>query len=225
MSKEEKTYYQVLGLNTDAGTAEIKRAYRLLVKTSHPDLDHRNKSDLERLVATEEMLRINEAYETLMDKRKRAQYDVAIGIAVAVLKTYQFGKSSEDERRDIFLAKVFHPSRLAITKIFSGYKRQIKLLSQDPFDDQLIAEFEIYVNKVEAVLVKSSAALNKKPVPSTLEPAVHMMRQCIAQSADALEEMRQFCLNYDYDHLSTAETLFRIASDLARQALALTKNL
>ncbi|MBY0356796.1 MAG: J domain-containing protein [Candidatus Obscuribacterales bacterium] len=226
MSTEKKTYYQILGLETDVSAIEIKRAYRRLVKIEHPDLDHRNKSESERLSATESMLALNVAYETLMDKRRRAQYDLTIGLAVAsgLNKTYQFRKTSEDELREVYLAKIFHPSRLAVTKVLSAYKRQIRLLSQDPFDDELIAEFEAYVNQVEVALAKSSNALAKKTVPATLEAAVHMMRHCIAQAADGLEELRHFCQNYDYDHLAMADNLFRIASDLAKQALALTRS-
>lgn len=225
MDKEGKTYYQILELATDAGTNEIKRAYRRLVKTQHPDLDHQNKSEEERQVATEEMLRLNEAYETLMDKRRRAQYDFTIGIKIAVPdKTYRFSVASEDEQREKFLAKIFHPARLSLTKVLSRYDKQIRILSQDPFDDELIAQFEDYVNEVESTLSKSSIALNKNTVPPSLEAAVHMMRHCIAQTFDGLEEMRRFCQNYDYDHLALAESLFRIASDLARQALQLTKS-
>jgi hypothetical protein len=50
-----------------------------------------------------------------------------------------------------------------------------------------------------------------------------MMRYGIAQAADGLEEMRRFCQNYDYDHLTMAENLFRIALDLSRQAQRLAR--
>jgi hypothetical protein len=50
-----------------------------------------------------------------------------------------------------------------------------------------------------------------------------MMRNAIAQAADGLEELRYFCMNYDYNHLTMAETLFRISRDLTNQSLNLTK--
>lgn len=169
------------------------------------------------------MLRLNLAYETLMDKKRRAEYDLRIGVRIIISQPFQFQPNNEDEQRQIFLAKVFHPSRSAITRAIGSYKRELTSLSRDPFDDELVAEFEEYLNQVEAALRKGSDAFARNPAPVTLRPAVHMMRHCIAQAADALEETRRFCQNYDYDHLSMAESLFRIASELAKESLGLTK--
>lgn len=222
MKKTDKTYYQILGLRPDANASDIKRAYRKIVKEQHPDVGQQKKTEKELRQDTEEMLVINEAYKTLIDKKKRAEYDVIIGVTISI-KQFQFSKDNEDEAREKFLAKVFNPSRTSIGKVISAYKKQIKQLSQDPFDDELVEQFEEYLNEVDAALRKASNLFSSQPAPTTLEPAVIMMRHCIAQAADALEEMHRFCKNYDYDHLSTAENLFRIANDLSKQAYGLTK--
>lgn len=223
LSKHEKNFYQLLGLEPTSSTVEIKHAYRKLVKEQHPDLGHRHKSEDERQTATEDMLQLNLAYETLMDKKRRAEYDIRIGVRIVITLPFQLQPSNEDEQRQVFLAKVFHPSRTGITRTIGAYKKQLAALSRDPFDDELVAEFEQYLNQVEAALRKGSDAFAKNPAPSTLEPAVHMMRHCIAHAADALEEARRFCQNYDYAHLAMAESLFRIASDLAKESVGLTK--
>ncbi|MBX9569774.1 MAG: DnaJ domain-containing protein [Candidatus Obscuribacterales bacterium] len=222
MSKKDKTYYQILGLTPDAASTEIKKSYRALVKTQHPDLDHLNKSERERLDATEDMLLINLAYETLMDATKRANYDVLIGVTITI-KQYKFKPSNEDEAREFFLGKIFYPSRQAIDRVIKAYDKQIKQLSQDPFDDELIELFSDYLNDFETALKKGSTSLSSREVPPTLKAAVLMMRHAIAQAADGLEEMRRFTQNYDYDHLATAESLLRISHDLLKQAYALTK--
>lgn len=65
---EFKDYYDILGVKPDAGEADIKAAYRKLARKYHPD---RNKeSDAE-----ERFKAVNEAYEVLKDKQKRASYD------------------------------------------------------------------------------------------------------------------------------------------------------
>ncbi len=69
MSKE--TYYDVLGVSRTATAEEIKRAYRTLAREYHPDV---NKGDQ----AEEQFKRINEAYGTLSDSLKRADYDQQI---------------------------------------------------------------------------------------------------------------------------------------------------
>ncbi|WP_025729465.1 molecular chaperone DnaJ [Atopobacter phocae] len=64
----KRDYYEVLGVAKDASSQEIKRAYRKLSKTYHPDI---NKAD----DAAEKFKEISEAYEVLSDDQKRAAYD------------------------------------------------------------------------------------------------------------------------------------------------------
>ena len=61
--------YQLLGVSRDASAAEIKKAYRQLVRKHHPDANPGNKE------AEEHFKKINQAYEVLSDSQKRAQYD------------------------------------------------------------------------------------------------------------------------------------------------------
>jgi len=62
-------YYAIIGVSEDANFQEIKKSYRKLAKKYHPD---RNKS----ANAEETIKKINEAFETLSDRRKRKQYDL-----------------------------------------------------------------------------------------------------------------------------------------------------
>lgn len=62
-------YYQVLGIDKTATATEISKAYRHLAKKYHPDLNHNSG-------AAEKYQIVNEAYETLHNPEKRAQYDV-----------------------------------------------------------------------------------------------------------------------------------------------------
>ncbi len=63
-----KDYYETLGVEPSAGEAELKTAYRRLARKYHPDVS-KEKGAEERFKA------VNEAYEVLRDKEKRAQYD------------------------------------------------------------------------------------------------------------------------------------------------------
>ena len=225
MSARRRNHYQILGVTSDVSADEIKRAYRKLAKTQHPDAQAKVGTE-EHSAATEEMMRINEAYETLMDSGKRAEYDRVIGLQRVRLrgpKQAVFTSVDEDAEREKFLRSIFTPARSAIVRALGAYKKQLRELSADPYDDRLIEQFQEYVDRLEDALRKGSDSLTRHPAPRSLEGAVHMMRYSIAQAADGLEELRYFCRNYDYNHLTMAENLFRISSDLSRQALELTK--
>jgi len=65
---EYKDYYKILGVDRDASTEDIKKAYRRLARKYHPDVsDDPN--------AEQRFKEIGEAYEVLKDPEKRKAYD------------------------------------------------------------------------------------------------------------------------------------------------------
>jgi len=65
------THYEILGIQRDASTEEIKRAYRALSLKWHPD---RNSSS----DAQSKFQEVNLAHETLSDERKRREYNAEL---------------------------------------------------------------------------------------------------------------------------------------------------
>ncbi|HEV3146908.1 MAG TPA: DnaJ domain-containing protein, partial [Gemmataceae bacterium] len=64
-----RDFYEILGVPRTASEDEITKAYRKLARQYHPD---RNPGDKE---AENKFKEIQNAYDILMDKTKRAQYD------------------------------------------------------------------------------------------------------------------------------------------------------
>jgi DnaJ-class molecular chaperone len=69
MDSTMRNPYDVLGVPRSADEAEIKKAFRKLAKTYHPD---RNQNDPK---AKDKFAEVNSAYEILGDAQKRAQFD------------------------------------------------------------------------------------------------------------------------------------------------------
>ena len=66
---DKRDYYEVLGVDKNADDAAIKKAYRVLAKKYHPDM---NPGDKE---AEAKFKEASEAYAVLSDPQKRKQYD------------------------------------------------------------------------------------------------------------------------------------------------------
>ena len=69
MAEQKRDYYEVLGVDKNADDAAIKKAYRVLAKKYHPDM---NPGDKE---AEKKFKEASEAYAVLSDPEKRKQYD------------------------------------------------------------------------------------------------------------------------------------------------------
>lgn len=64
-----ETYYDILNISQNASQDEIKKSYRNLSYKYHPDKNNNNPEK------TEMFKKISDAYQTLSDTRKRADYD------------------------------------------------------------------------------------------------------------------------------------------------------
>ena len=92
MSKRD--YYEILGVNRNAGEDEIKKAYRKLAIKYHPDKNPGDKS------AEDKFKEAAEAYEVLSNSEKRARYDrfghAGVGGAAGGAQGFGGGMNMED---------------------------------------------------------------------------------------------------------------------------------
>ncbi|MFN6560429.1 MAG: J domain-containing protein [Nostoc sp. ChiSLP01] len=227
-SKHVSNHYETLKVSPNASQAEIKQAYRRLVKLFHPDS---NQETADR----EEIIRINAAYEVLGDNQNRRNYDQQLQDKFGRLngdrqqrtasaqKRYQATRKTgrdADEEVEEWLRKVYQPVNRLLCTILYSLEEQMEQLAADPFDDELLDEFQEYLKTCREDLKQAQTTFRSLPNPPSLAKTAAHLYYSLDQLADGIEELGYFPLNYDERYLHTGQELFRIASRLHCEAQA-----
>lgn len=107
MQTAQNTYYDLLGVPTNASQAQITAAYKKLVKKYHPD--HNSYKD-----AAEKFMKIMDAYELLRNKEKRAEYDSSL--SKQYKKIFLIGASVQNLRHTIAKQMQRDPKTIKFTQ-------------------------------------------------------------------------------------------------------------
>lgn len=226
--REDSNHYDTLNLSPTATIAEIKQAYRRLVKMFHPDTQN-------EVADRETIIRINAAYEVLGDPHQRHSYDQYLSnqrsrdkpgnrqyrTSDAASKSYRQQRhtaQNTDEQLQRWLKQVYSPVNRLLCRILNRLGEQLDELSADPFDDQLMEAFCAYLNDCRQYLNQAQMAFRSQPNPPSVAGAAIHLYYCLNQVADGIEELELFTLNYDERYLHTGQELFRIAVGLRSEA-------
>jgi curved DNA-binding protein CbpA len=79
---QDADHYRILGVERDAESSQIKRAYYALAKRFHPDRFQRDADPALRSRIEAAFVKITQAYETLSDARSRSAYDLKLGTQI-----------------------------------------------------------------------------------------------------------------------------------------------
>jgi DnaJ-class molecular chaperone len=111
----EPDHYAVLGLDRHCTEAEIRRAYRLLAKRHHPDL---NPDSPEAILRSQEL---NAAHETLRDPARRRAYDRELS---------ESGAPTPPPRAAKIERNISHDTHVRIADFLHGATLEVRV--QDP---------------------------------------------------------------------------------------------
>ncbi len=158
-----KDYYKILGVNKDASQEEIKKAFRKLAHTYHPDKKGGDEAKFKE---------VSEAYSVLSDTKKRQQYDTFGSAGAYGASGAQGGFNPSDFGFDFsnFSGSNFDVGDLGdiLSSIFGG--RRVRRGRDVAVDIEL--SFQESVFGVERKVVINSKLVKQKEVTIKVPPGI-----------------------------------------------------
>ena len=221
----KKNFYDELGIEKNATKDEIKSSYRSLVKQHHPDKGGQK----------ERFLAIQNAWETLNDPIKKEKYDREIFSSSNLLDSLnenweekfnskKYNSSIKDKEVEAWIKEIYTPINRLISQIIKPLNNEIKELSADPYDDQLMENFCSYINISQKKIEKVDKIYNKKIVPKSISALGLNLYHCFSQVKDALLEFDRYTQGYVDDYLFDGKEMIKEAKRIQLKMAAEKNN-
>ncbi len=221
----KKNLYEELGLKKNASKSEIKSSYRSLVKQHHPDKGGEK----------ERFLKIQNAWETLNDPIKKEQYDRSFLSSSSSFDSLNANweekinskKSNsliKDKEVESWIKEIYTPINRLISQIIKPLNNEIRDLSADPYDDQLMENFCSYISLSQKKIEKVEKIYNKKIVPKSISSLGLHLYHCFSQVKDALSEFDRYTKGYVDNYLFDGKEMIQEAKRIKSKMSTEKKN-
>ena len=221
-----KDYYKELGIPRNATKSEIKSAYRLLAKKYHPDTGGSN----------DKFLAIKLAWETLNDPEKKFLYDKNLcfqeksdfnrfqDMSLEVKVNSNFSAAKDNDIKN-WILNTYQPLNKLISQVIKPLNQEIKKLSADPYDDELMRKFCEYISESQKKIYKVSEVYKSRVVPSSISSLGLDLYHCYSQVQDALDELDRYTQGYVDDYLFDGKEMMKEAKRIQMKMSIKKKNI
>ena len=207
-----KDFYKELGIPRNASQSEIKSAYRFLAKKYHPDTGGSNDKFLE----------IQLAWETLNDPKKKLSYDQSLSIQEKSdglisekwsleIKINSNSSNKKDSNIKDWIINTYEPLNRLITQVIKPLNQEIRKLSADPYDDELMQNFCEYISNSQKKIDKVSEIYKSKVIPSSIHSLGLDLYHCYSQVQDALDQLDRYTQGYVDNYLFDGKEMMQEA--------------
>ncbi|AAP99188.1 MULTISPECIES: J domain-containing protein [Prochlorococcus] len=197
--------YKILGVSENAPFSEIKAAYRNLAKKYHPDAG----GDEEKILA------LNAAWESLRDSTNREAYQkqrTSSRKSTNSFKTSKAESSQQDQAISQWIKIVYTPVDRLMGEILKPFPQQLKELSADPYDDELMETFCEYINKSQKKIKKAQELYQTIPTPNYAKNFSLNLYHCFSQIQDGINELDRYTAGYVENYLHDGSEMLRKAT-------------
>ena len=208
----KRNLYELLGLKENATQDEIKSSYRRLVKRHHPDAG----GEKDRFLA------IQDAWEILNDPFKKEQYDKTI---FSLQKPSNFNNKNWEEKVNTkkhsstikdnevknWIKNIYDPANRFISQIIKPLSQEIKKLSADPYDEELMDNFCSYISLSKNKIEKVDKLYKSISIPISISSLGLDLYHCFSQVKDALSELDKYTQGYVDDYLFDGKEMMKEA--------------
>jgi len=210
-----RDFYKELGLSPAATAAEIKVAYRQLVKRHHPDAG----GDAQRIVA------INVAYGVLSQAETRQAYDAAQQDG-RQRETINHGHSRKKSRRPSspcpnstveayqWLRVVFDPANRQLSRIITPFPGQLRALSANLYDDERMIVFCRYISDSQRRIDLVQVLYQSCYAPPVLTDLSTDLYRCFRHIQEGLSQLDFYTMGYVDDYLRDGREVMHLARQL-----------
>ncbi len=202
MARTPADHYATLGVPPGATTAEIKAAYRTLVKQHHPDAGGDQRT----------ILALNAAWEVLRDGDRRRHYDHGAGLGSGAPQPRHRGAgAASDEELLGWLQQVYGPIDRLIGLVINPFPAQLRSLAADPYDDDLMEAFCAFLEQSRSRMEKVEALYRSRVCPAAARGFGLSLYHCLSQVQDALVELERYTMGYVDSYLHDGKEMLREA--------------
>ncbi len=217
MPRTPADHYATLGVSPAASAAEIKAAYRSLVKRHHPDAGGDERT----------ILALNAAWEVLGDGDRRRDYDHGHGHRGGDssrssagpppagggprARRPRGGSAATDADLLAWLQQVYGPIDRLLGQVINPFPAQLRALAADPYDDDLMEAFCAFLGQSSVRMEKVESLYRSRVCPAVARGFGLSLYHCLSQVKDALVEMERYTMGYVDSYLHDGKEMLREA--------------
>ena len=124
-----------------------------------------------------------------------------------------------------WIINTYQPLNRLITQVIKPLNEEIKKLSADPYDDELMENFCKYISESQKKINKVSEVYKSRIVPSPISSLGLDLYHCYSQVEDALDQLDRYTQGYVDNYLFDGKEMMKEAKRIQTKMAINKKNI